>query len=170
MRRREFREDLYYRLNVIEIRIPPLRERREEIPRLVSWFLATFNAEYGRRQELESTTMARLLDHSWPGNVRELENVIRRLVLFPDAGLAIDKTMAPPSNGSRVLGEVEVAESLREVARRAARDVERQKLADVLEEVSSNRAAAARQLKISYKTLLNKIAQHELTRTVGRQP
>src|SRR5919109_2152854 len=84
MARGEFREDLYYRLNVVEIRIPPLRERREEIPPLVASFLARFNAQYGRTKQLSPETMARLAGHSWSGNVRELENVIRRMVVLTD--------------------------------------------------------------------------------------
>src|SRR2546427_7024211 len=77
---REFREDLYYRLNVVEIRVPPLRERREEIPELAARLLARFNAQYGRQKQLLPETIARLTAHPWSGNVRELENVIRRMV------------------------------------------------------------------------------------------
>ena len=82
--RGEFREDLYYRLNVVEIRIPPLRERKEEIPLLVACFLSRFNEQYRRTKQLSSATMARLTEHSWAGNVRELENVIRRMVVLTD--------------------------------------------------------------------------------------
>src|SRR4029077_1354079 len=65
MKRGEFREDLYYRLNVVEIRVPPLRERREEIPMLAKWFLAKFNAQYGRQKQLQPETLARLREHPW---------------------------------------------------------------------------------------------------------
>src|SRR5467141_3526529 len=84
MARGEFREDLYYRVNVVEIRVPPLRERREEIPALASWFLEKFNAQYGRQKQLSPETMIHLQQHSWSGNVRELENVVRRLVVLTD--------------------------------------------------------------------------------------
>src|SRR2546426_2938899 len=80
----EFREDLYYRLNVVEIQVPPLRERREEIPELASRLLAKFNAQYGRQKQLLPETIARLTAHPWSGNVRELENVIRRMVVLTD--------------------------------------------------------------------------------------
>src|SRR6266852_1578545 len=80
MKRGEFREDLYYRLNVVEIRVPPLRERREEIPMLATWFLAKFNAQYRRQKQLQPETLARLREYPWSGNIRELENAIRRLV------------------------------------------------------------------------------------------
>src|SRR6266567_6615600 len=68
MARGQFREDLYYRVNVVEIRVPPLRERREEIPALASWFLEKFNAQYGRQRQLSPETMIHLQQHSWSGN------------------------------------------------------------------------------------------------------
>src|ERR687888_55805 len=74
MRAHQFREDLYYRLNVIEIRIPPLRERRDEIAPLVDFFLRKFNAQYGRSVEIPPDTMRVLVEYHWPGNIRELEN------------------------------------------------------------------------------------------------
>src|SRR2546422_3503036 len=80
----EFREDLYYRLNVVEIRIPPLRERRDEIPRLAAWFLRKFNEQYGRQKQLSPEMLSRLVEYPWSGNVRELENVMRRLVVLAD--------------------------------------------------------------------------------------
>ena len=79
-----FRDDLYRRLSMAAVRIPPLREQAAVIPVLASRFLARFNAQYGRTRQLAATTLARLTDHSWPGNVRELENVMRRLVLMAD--------------------------------------------------------------------------------------
>src|SRR5438309_9940071 len=99
MARAEFREDLYYRLNVVEIRIPPLRERREEIPLLASAFLSRFNEQYGRAKQLSSETMARLTEHSWSGNVRELENVIRRMVVLTDGEQAFEALVARQRNG-----------------------------------------------------------------------
>src|SRR2546429_6062823 len=95
----DFREDLYYRLNVVEIRIPPLRERKEEIPLLASSFLSRFNAQYGRQKRLSPETMARLTEHSWSGNVRELENVIRRMVVLPDGAEAFEALVARDRNG-----------------------------------------------------------------------
>src|SRR3989442_921700 len=74
MRAHQFREDLYYRLNVIEIRIPPLRERRDEIPVLADHFLKKFNAQYGRSVEIPGETLRAFLDYEWPGNIRELDN------------------------------------------------------------------------------------------------
>jgi len=163
MTRGEFREDLYYRLNVVEIRVPPLRERREEIPRLASWFLAKFNAQYGRQKQLLPETMARLREYSWAGNVRELENAIRRLVVLTNGEQAIEALVDRRRNGPVEAPRPMVTESLREIARRGAREAERKALAEVLEQVRWNRAEASRILKVSYKTLLNKICECGLT-------
>src|SRR5437899_925729 len=82
MARHEFREDLYYRLNVEEIRMPPHREQKDAIPILAAWFLQKFNEQYGRQKQLSPEMLARLVDYPWTGNVRELENIIRRLVVL----------------------------------------------------------------------------------------
>ena len=162
MRHGQFREDLYYRVNVVEIRVPPLRERREEIPLLASRFLARFNAQYGRQKQLSAETLARLTEHAWSGNVRELENVIRRLVVLTDGEPMIEALVARGRNGHGPAPRP-AFEGLKEVARHGAREAERKVLADVLEQVSWNRAAASRILKVSYKTLLNKICECGLT-------
>jgi two-component system response regulator AtoC len=159
MRDGEFRQDLYYRLNVVEIRVPPLRERREEIPRLASWFLAKFNAQYGRQKQLAPETLARLREYPWSGNVRELENAIRRLVVLSDGEQAVEALVARRRFDSPESPRPAITESLREIARRGAREAERKALAEVLELVHWNRAKAARILKVSYKTLLNKICE-----------
>ena len=165
MTRGEFREDLYYRLNVVEIRIPPLRERREEIPLLVASFLARFNAQYGRTKRLSPETLTRLMEHAWSGNVRELENVIRRMVVLTDGEQAFETLVARGRNGHAAAARPAplVTESLRDIARRGARDAERKALEAVLERVHWNRAEASRLLKVSYKTLLNKISECGLT-------
>jgi len=163
--RGEFREDLYYRLNVVEIRVPPLRERKEEIPLLASWFLSRFNEEHARTKQLSPETMARLAEYSWSGNVRELENVIRRMVVLTDGEEAFEAVVARSRNGHAAAPRPApgVTESLREVARRGALAAEHKALAEVLERVQWNRAEAARNLKVSYKTLLNKISECRLT-------
>ncbi len=171
MIRGEFREDLYYRLNVVELHVPPLRERKEEIPLLASWFLSRFNEQYGRKKQLSPETMARLTEYSWPGNVRELENVIRRLVVLTEGEQEFRALAARGQNGHAGPPQPApvVTESLREIARRSAREAERNALVAVLERVRWNRAEASRVLKVSYKTLLNKISEHELTPS-WRQP
>ncbi len=163
----EFRADLYYRLNVVEIRVPPLRERREEIPELAARFLARFNAQYGRQKQLTPETLARLTGYTWLGNVRELENVMRRLVVLADEEQAIEALVARDRNGHREhcsAPRFAVAEGgLREIGRRGAREAECKVLREVLERVSWNRAEAARILKVSYKTLLTKVSECGLT-------
>ena len=167
MTRGEFRADLYYRLNVVEIWVPPLRERPEEIPVLASGFLQQFNAQYRRRKEISPAVMARLIGYPWSGNVRELENVVRRLVVL-ESDQALQTLGAGRGQANGAAPRAPGAESLREVARRGARDAERKALKEVLECVRWNRAAAARILKVSYKTLLNKVAECELTPSEGR--
>ena len=164
----EFREDLYYRLAVVEIHVPPLRERREEIPALVAWFLGKFNAQYGRHKQLAPETLTRLTEYKWPGNVRELENIIRRMVVLADGerDFAVQAARArplPAVSPQPTQPTLSVTESLREIGRRGAREAERHALSEVLERVRWNRAEASRILKVSYKTLLNKIAECELT-------
>ena len=163
MERGAFREDLYYRLNVVDIRVPPLRERRDEIPTLTAYFLAKFNAQYGRNKQLSPETLARLQEYPWSGNVRELENAVRRLVVLADGELAVEALAAPRRNVVVDVQRATFSEGLREIARRGAREAERKALAEVLDRVSWNRAEAARILKVSSKTLLNKIAEYGLS-------
>jgi two-component system response regulator AtoC len=175
--RGEFREDLYYRLNVVEIEAPPLRERREEIPVLTEYFLEKFNQQAHRRVTLLPGVMEFFVRYDWPGNVRQLENIVRRLVVLGNVpgihqevlntlrgaptrpaqcgpGSPDEHAMVPaaPSAEMQALG-------LRAIARRAAREAERRALQQVLEEVRWNRIEAARLLKVSYKTLLTKISE-----------
>ena len=160
--RLEFREDLYYRLNVVELRIPPLRERREEIPGLVAWFLERFNTQYGRHKRLSPETMTQLAEHPWLGNVRELENTVRRMVVLAKAEqelvlpMAAARCVTPPA-------QTPLHDGLREIGRRAAQEAERTALAEVLVRVRGNRLAASRILGVSYKTILNKVTQYGLT-------
>jgi two-component system response regulator AtoC len=165
MQQGQFREDLFYRLNVVDIHIPPLRERREEIPLLAARFLGVFTQQYHRDADLSPQVMATFMEYSWPGNIRELENVVRRFVLLGERPV-LDALLSTPSEPV-VNNDVPVAqngfEALRDVARRGAQEAERKALTAVLDQVGWNRVAAARALKVSYKTLLNKIAECELT-------
>jgi two-component system response regulator AtoC len=167
-----FREDLYYRLNVIELRVPPLRDRREEIPLLAAEFMRRYNEEYRRNVILTSDAVALFSAYSWPGNVRELENMLRRGVVLgnmeyvcqelrerPRFGLPREREVHLPEASSVSSANGASALGLREVARRAAAEAERKILLEVLERVRWNRSEAARVLKVSYKTLLNKIAE-----------
>jgi two-component system response regulator AtoC len=162
-----FREDLYYRLNVVEVRVPPLRERRDEIPTLVDHFLKAANAQYGRTVDISPATLQRLVDHAWPGNVRELENTVKRIVVLGNADQVRNElgvvaataaplaSTAPITPGVRADGDERL--NLKAIARQAARDAERLVIAETLDRVHWNRAKAARILQISYKALLYKI-------------
>jgi two-component system response regulator AtoC len=170
MRSHQFREDLYYRLNVIEIRIPPLRERREEIPLLVEEFRRRFNAQYGRAVDIPADTVRVFVDYHWPGNIRELENAVKRIVVLGSARPVhqeimgnLSRGLKPPASMTAVPAAVTVSPetviSLKDIARQAARDAERVSIKEVLDRVHWNRAKAARLLQISYKALLYKIVQ-----------
>jgi two-component system response regulator AtoC len=167
LRTHQFREDLYYRLNVIEIRIPPLRERREEIPLLVDHFVRKFSAQFGRTVEIPQDTIRVFMEYHWPGNLRELENNIKRVVVLGSARTVQQEMLANLSHGDRISSPTSVAAttspdgpvSLKDIARQAARDAERVAIKEVLDRVHWNRAKAARLLQISYKALLYKIVQ-----------
>jgi two-component system response regulator AtoC len=170
-----FREDLYYRLNVVAISIPPLRERREEIPVLVEYFMSRFCRQYNRDAlKISAGTVRLLQDYAWPGNVRELENMIKRAVVLQtealvqqEIALRSEKPWTPkPEGGSPVAAPVhpvasapEAEMGLKDIARRAAMAAEKAVIKEVLEKVRWNRAEAARLLKISYKAMLYKIRQ-----------
>jgi two-component system, NtrC family, response regulator AtoC len=169
MRAHQFREDLYYRLNVIEIRVPPLRERREEIPVLVEHFKRRFNGQYGRAVDIPADTIRVFMEHHWPGNIRELENAVKRIVVLGSARPVHQEILANLARGPRTVSPVAAAVAatvnpdqivgLKEIARQAAREAERVAIKEVLDRVHWNRAKAARLLQISYKALLYKIVQ-----------
>ena len=92
-----FREDLFYRLNVVPFSVPPLRERKQDIPPLVREFLREFGRQYGRpRMEISEEALAVLAEHSWPGNVRELRNLVERVLILNPRALRIEKKHLPP--------------------------------------------------------------------------
>jgi two-component system, NtrC family, response regulator AtoC len=171
----QFREDLYYRLYVVEIRVPPLRERREMIPGLARHFLQKSNRQYSRAVTLTPDLLALMEKYHWPGNVRELENFVRRLVVLGnperaredlagrvEAERRRDHHGATDSPEPWAVPPAAVSAAgldLKEIARRAAREAERKALLEVLALVRWNRAAAARILKVSYKTLLSKLTE-----------
>ena len=172
LRNGQFREDLYYRLNVVEICVPPLRERREAIPLLAGHFLDKFRRQYKRAVELPPDTIALFLEYPWPGNVRELENLIRRLVVLGNVQAVHEEVIArlrtkqagashpvAPEESTLPPSRLDISMGLRELARRAAQEAERIAIREVLERVHWNRSEAARLLKVSYKTLLCKIAE-----------
>jgi two-component system response regulator AtoC len=168
-----FRQDLYYRLNVIQVVVPPLRERLEEVALLASYFVDRYSVMYNRHGfQLSPATIDRLVRYSYPGNVRELENIIKRLIVLNDP--LMKRTVLPAAaEGTQSETAAErppVAEvvSLKDIARTAARAAEREAIARVLKQTSWNRVRAARILKISYRALLYKIKYAGLDRAAAR--
>jgi two-component system response regulator AtoC len=171
VRHAQFREDLYYRLKVITLRVPPLRERRDEIPSLARGFVERFNAEFGRQMILDAESLRLLGTYEWPGNVRELENMMKRVVALQSEEILAEELAAVPPAVRPVLA-VEAPPrplSLRQLARRAAVEAQRDAIRDVLDRVHWNRAEAARLLNISYKGLLYKMDQCGLSRKHPRR-
>jgi two-component system, NtrC family, response regulator AtoC len=163
-----FREDLYYRLKVVELRAPALRERPEEIPILANMFVKQFNELYRCDVVLGPDSMRLLMKYSWPGNVRELENMMKRVVVLGDEYLLqeelttlteAEEASVATSSDETVVPTPPAAETLKEISRRAAREAERRAILAVLERVRWNRAEAARCLGIGYKCLLYKMEQ-----------
>ena len=171
-----FRQDLYFRLNVIRIDIPPLRERLEEVPLLCAHFVRMYAARYhSALRELPRELRDAFLRHDWPGNVRELENAVRRYVILPDVEMALSylekengKAPRSPLEGSvkEALARSAAASSevlsLRKVGAQAAEDAEREMLRSALAKTRWNRKEAASLLHISYKALLNKLKKWEV--------
>jgi two-component system response regulator AtoC len=156
-----FREDLYYRLNVIQVELPPLRERPEEIPHLAEYFNHRYSEMYQKRwAPLPPEVVQRLVRHRYPGNVRELENIIKRMIVLGDLLL----TRAPLPDGDRPAApraEAPVARavSLKDIGRTAARAAEQEAMLKALEQTRWNRVKAAKLLQISYRALLYKIKE-----------
>jgi two-component system response regulator AtoC len=187
----QFREDLFFRLNVVSIQMPPLRERRDEIPILTDHFLKKYSVQYNKPHPgLSDETMSLLAEHDWPGNVRELENLVKRIVVLGDNptvrrdlsrrfSTAAERLSAhTPAWNGRHLTRPGVAApatavvppsveedgncSLKEISRTAARKAERELISRMLQQTRWNRKETAEILGISYKALLYKIKENGL--------
>jgi two-component system, NtrC family, response regulator AtoC len=185
----QFREDLYYRLQVIEIRVPPLRQRRDEIIPLAEFFLLKYSARYGRAVTRPSARLRQaFLAYAWPGNVRELENVIKRFVILRDEALVLEELERPRLTDTATIPDSPSADgngsshrdaepgamtappgrddevpagtsTLPALARRASLVAEREAIQQALDRFRWNRRKAAKVLGVSYKTLLNKMKE-----------
>lgn len=154
-----FREDLYYRLNVLHLTIPPLRERTEDILPLAQTFLSAYAKEFRVPvPTLTKATKETFLAYPWPGNIRELENVVKRIVLM-DGQEAAARQLKESSLANQIGLENQefTPKGLKEIARKAAREAERKAIQRTLEQTKWNRLEAAKLLQISYKALLYKI-------------
>jgi two-component system response regulator AtoC len=167
-----FREDLFYRINVVNITMPSLRERAADIPELVEYFRGHFNMVYHRKAPALSGSLMRLLQaYHWPGNIRQLENLIKRYVILgTEACITNDLSEPIPSSF-----ELEIPESgpvpLKKMTQQAVRRLERQIILKVLQAQHWNRRRAAAVLKISYRALLYKIRDAGLSpsRSVAKE-
>jgi DNA-binding NtrC family response regulator len=169
--RGRFREDLYWRLNVVRLTLPPLRERREDIPLIVDHLMERFNLELGLNVRNIAIDARRLLEiFDWPGNVRELENAICSAMIMSEGGTIttldlpprirgeVDTTSAAATTGARDITKGTLADAVKE----AMEKLEKMMIVSRLAEFSGNRTATADSLGVSRKTLFNKMRQYEL--------
>ena len=186
-----FREDLLYRINVVTIFLPPLRERRDEIPVLTDYLLRKYAIQYGRHLRRFSPDAAeQMLHYDWPGNIRELENLCKRFVIVGSetqilrelsshgqehaASFTVASPLQQPMpshSAAPAIGANSANSdlSLLEVGRRAAWDAERRAIQQMLETTHWNRREASRRLQVSYKALLNKIKQMQLEENASKK-
>lgn len=157
----QLREDLYYRLGVVVIDLPPLRERREDIALLASFFIKSHSGRHGAKTPvLTPETLKYLESYDWPGNVRELENVIERALIFSQGAVTPDLLELGGKEGLEHGGQIS---PLPEVAARAVEQAETGAIRRVLAQCKGNKSKAAKILGVSYKTLLNKIKEYEIS-------
>lgn len=165
-----FREDLYYRINVFSIPLPTLQERKEDIPLLALYFLNQFNPIFGKKiKDISEECMKLLIDYSWPGNIRELQNVIQQAIIMaediilpehlPDfvAVKKVGRNLIPASLSGEGKNGFPTDFSLKNHIGQLSRDTERRIILEMLKRTNWNKAEAARLLKMNYKTLYLKI-------------
>jgi len=172
---KRLREDLYYRLNAFTMSLPPLRDRKEEIPILLKHFMSRMSESYARPPlPLSGPLMEACLRHSRPGNLRELSNFIKRYLVLGDETLAASELQPRPDGGGGIHAEVagripvsgaDSAGGLKSLSRNAKDEAEAEAIARALEETNWNRKQAAALLKISYKALLYKIRQYGIAQS-----
>jgi two-component system response regulator AtoC len=162
VRRGTFREDLFFRLNVMPIRLPPLRERIEDIPLLSRHFIVLLSQRLKKNIEgISPAAVAMLVKHHWPGNVRELENVIERAAVLAEKRIILPENLPPElgaKTGDRRMDDIFGGFSLKT----ARRIMEKRLISRALESTGGNRTRAARLLEISHPSLLQKIRLYEI--------
>lgn len=188
----KFREDLYYRLNIIKIFISPLRERIEDVPPLIEYYMEEYASQLGgiNIERPSSAVIDRLMQYNWPGNVRELQNILKRMLVLGDCEKIVDELLydTPINSHTPDQSDVTVSEetglhsiigfnrdifndnsfSLKSVKKKATDRVEKEVITHVLKKTDWNRSKASRILKVSYKTLLNKISELDIIPPEGK--
>lgn len=168
-----FRQDLYYRINVVNLQMPALRDRRADIEDLAAYFLEYYNRKFnGRARALSSDLVGVLQKYHWPGNIRELENVIKRYVILGNEEVITSDLVARDPEYYTPEINLDGPISLKKVTRQATRELERKIILKVLQAHHWNRKQAAKTLSISYRALLYKIRDAGLppNRTSRRKP
>jgi len=166
----KFREDLYYRINEFVLRMPPLRERREDIPLLVKSFLDNFNRRFNKAvKSISPEVLALFQAYPWPGNIREMKNVIKRAVVLADEAIDVQHLPEPlfaqaqeqtrASSAYNLPAEL-TGTSLKEIVKHEIENLERRVIQETLEASRWNRSVAAKKLEIDYKTLYNKMKEY----------
>ena len=166
-----FRQDLFYRINVVNVSLPPLRERRGDVPELANYFLEYYNRKYNcKARPLSSELIAVLQKYHWPGNIRELENLIKRYVILGnEEAITSDLVTREPQYVNHEIN-LEGPISLKKITRQAVRDLEKKVIFKVLQMHHWNRKQSARALGISYRALLYKIREAGLPPNRSRKP
>jgi DNA-binding NtrC family response regulator len=156
-----FRRELYYRINGVCLRLPALRERKEDIPLLADYFLAKYSLQLGRvHTHLSAKALDAFMEYAWPGNIRELENAVQNIVALNDEDLALSDLTRVPVEAVGLPIKVDASErSLKVASKAASREAERGLILKALDRTRWNRKRAARELQISYKSLLYKLKQ-----------
>jgi two-component system, NtrC family, response regulator AtoC len=158
-----FRQDLYYRINVVNITLPPLRDRRADIPEIVTYFVHLYNAQFHRSVEpVAGSLLQQMQTFHWPGNIRQLENLVKRYVILGSAEVITAELQHSPLEADTdfnpdipLNGRIE----LKELTRQAVRKIERNIILKVLQNHQWNRKKAAKTLSISYRALLYKLKE-----------
>ena len=162
---KKFRSDLYYRLNVVPIKIPPLRERNGDVDLLSEFFLTKYSRLNGRtKPRLSAEAIALLRAHSWPGNVRELENVIERAVLLCGGDVIVPENLCleeliptdPPKETVHEEGEFSAGKGT------TLRDMEKNLIFETLQSVKGNKTRASQMLGVSVRTVRNKLNEYQM--------
>jgi transcriptional regulator with PAS, ATPase and Fis domain len=169
---KRLREDLYYRLNAFTMQIPPLRDRKEEIPILLKHAMSRMAERYARAPlPLSPALLQACQNHSWPGNLRELNNFLKRYLILGDENLAVSELLPKNDGNGGTPGDsssrATEAGGLKSLARTAKDEAEAQAITQALEQTNWNRKQAAAILQISYKALLYKIRQYGIAEAKG---
>jgi two-component system response regulator AtoC len=155
-----FRQDLFYRINVVNLQMPPLRDRSADIPELVAYFLDYYNKKYNcRAKVLSNELMGMLQKYHWPGNIRELENLVKRYVILGTEEAITTDLVAQERDFFNPEIPIDGPISLKKLTRQAVRELERKVILKVLQANHWNRKQSARALSISYRALLYKIRE-----------